>query len=861
MPHLCLSVGIPFWVIIMKIPLSWLNEYVDISSIPVGQLVERLTIAGLEVESVRLIGKPKPDDLNVKIEEEGPVWDEDKIRIAKILRVEPHPDADKLKLPIITFGDGEEKQLVTGAPNISIGDENIKVVVALEGSVLFDGHSEVKKLSKLKPTKIRGIPSDAMVCSEYELGITEEHEGIILLPDDAPVGESFMKYAGDIVLNADVLPNMARCLSMIGVAREVAALTGKALKMPTYDLKADGDPVEGQVRVRIEDSKLSARYTAMLLKNVTIGKSPEWMRRRLLYAGMRPVNNVVDVTNYVMLEWGQPLHAFDLDKLLARAGDKPPVITVRPAKKNEKLTTLDDIERKLTPDHLLITDEAGPIALAGVKGGAETEVSEESKNILLESASFNGVSIRKTSHALGIPSEASMRFSRGVHPETVQPAAERASLLMQQHASAKVSAGIVDTYPAPISPQVTELSMSKVKRVLGVEISLEEATRILQTLEFKVEKQNDDTLSVTTPSHRLDVQEGAADLIEELGRIYGYDRMTPTLLAEPLPRQRGNLELELEERVRDLLVSMGLQESITYSLTTAEREARLNIPKAKYVELKNPISDERSVLRHSVLWSLLEVLGYNLKYTHDVRTFEIGRVYLPRSGAKLPDEPRRLAIVLTGTHDIPHWQTPTDHKPQPLDFFDLKGVIEGLVNDLHLSEVSFRPSVMNCLHPKCSADLFIGKTNVGGFGQLHPRIAASMNEIFDLNQDFPETFVAELDLDALLETVPSRHGYQRISRFEVVKQDIALIVDKNVTAEQVLTEIRAAGGELLREATLFDVYTGESIEEGKKSLAYALVYQSAGESLSDKQVGKVHKKIEGRLRHQLKAQIRGSDAK
>ena len=457
----------------MKVPLKWLADYVPLT-LPVAELVERLTLAGLEVSGVRLYGVPTPEGLRVKSAEVGPLWDRDKIFVGEVLEVAPHPDADKLKLPTVAYGEGRTKKMVTGAPNLKVGDKGVKVVVALSGSVLFDGHSSPKKLTELKPTKIRGQPSDAMVCSSYELGIDEEHEGIILLEDDAPVGTPLVDFMGDVVLELEVTPNLARCLSLIGVAREVAALTGQALRLPPHVAEAKGDAIEGQVHVVIDNPKLSARYAAMLLKNVQVGPAPGWMQRRLTYAGMRPINNIVDVTNYVMLEWGQPLHAFDYDSLKKRAGGQAPTITVRLAQPGEMLKTLDGNERKLTPEMLVIADEAGPIALAGVMGGADTEVSATTTNILLESANFDFLNIRRTMKALNLPSEASVRFSKGIHPELVRPAAERAAELMRQHAGATVCKGIVDNYPAPLPPRVIELKMSEVRRLLGIDLPIDE---------------------------------------------------------------------------------------------------------------------------------------------------------------------------------------------------------------------------------------------------------------------------------------------------------------------------------------------------------------------------------------------------
>jgi phenylalanyl-tRNA synthetase beta chain len=836
----------------MKVPLTWLREYVDLP-LSVAELAERLTLAGLEVAGVRIYGLPVPDGLRAKVEEKGPVWEPHKIVIGKVLSVEQHPNADRLTLATVDYGTSQPKTVVTGAPNIKVGDRGQKVILALAGSVLFDGHANEKVLRELKPSSIRGVPSDAMVCSAYELGISDEHEGIILLEEEAPIGMPLADFMGDIVLDLDVLPNMARCLAMIGVAREVAALTGQTVRLPPHDVRAARAPIDGKVAVAIEDPRLSARYAAALLRDVKIGPAPGWLQRRLQYAGMRPINNVVDVTNYVMLEWGQPLHAFDHDALVQRASGKAPIITVRPARPGEVLTTLDNVRRELRPDNLVIADRAGPIALAGVMGGAETEVSAKTRNILLESANFDAVSIRKTARGFDLPSEASLRFSRGVHPDVVQPAAERACLLMEDYAGATVSRGLVDVYPAPIPPRVIDLDLAEARRQLGMDLPVGDAARILRSLEFQVEQTAPDRLRVTTPPHRLDIQAGSADLIEDLVRQYGYDRLPATLIADRLPPQHGNRALALEERVRDILVSCGLQEVMTYALTTPEREEPLGLPAAEYVRLQNPISSERVVMRHSVLASVLEIAAANLRHTNDVRLFEVGHVYLPRAGERLPDEPRRLAIMLTGRRQPEFWQEGTATPPAPLDFFDLKGVVESLVTDLHVPDASYRPSPTSFVHPGRAAELLIAGRSVGQFGEMHPRTA----DAYGLAGR--TLLVAEFDLEALLAAVPARYAYNPVPRFPAALRDIAVIVNEAVTAEQVGAEIRAAGGGLLRSLHLFDLYRGGSIQPGKKSLAYALTYQAEDRTLTDKEVDKAHKKIEDRLKHVLQAQIRGKD--
>lgn len=843
----------------MKVPLQWLADYVPLS-LPPAQLVERLTLAGLEVAGVRVIGLPVPEGVRVRDEDRGPVWDREKIVTAEVVKVDKHPDADRLKLPTVAYGQGRVKTMVTGAPNLSVGDVGQRVILALSGSVLFDGHATPRALKELKPTKIRGVPSDAMVCSAYELGISEEHEGIILLEPDAPVGVPLADFMGDVVLEIDVLPNMSRCLCLLGVAREVAALTGQKLKLPALAVQADGPSIEGLARVRIDDASLSLRYACALLQGIKIGPAPGWMQRRLTYAGMRPINNVVDITNYVMLEWGQPLHAFDYDVLKKRAGGKVPTIIVRPARGGELLRTLDNQERKLTPDMLVIADEAGAIALAGIMGGAETEVTAGTTNVLLESANFDFVNIRRTMKALNLPSEASYRFCRGIHPESVKPALDRAAELMRLHASATVCKGVVDVYPHPAPPRVVELTMAEVRRVLGADLAIDECARLLSALEFKVEKIGNERLKATVPSHRLDIQEGPADLIEDLARLHGYDRLPATLLAEPLPEQSPNIELDFEEQVRDLLIAVGLDEVITYSLTTPEKEAPLLMTASgaagtatEYVRLVNPISSERVVMRQSVLAGVLEVLAANLRHAEGARLFEIGSIYLPQPGQKLPAEPARLALALSGKRAAEFWGDGANASRPALDFFDLKGMFDSLANGLHLENVTYRSTPWAALHPGRAAEIVVNNKVIGRIGELHPKVA----EVYGLAGR--TVLVADIDLDLLRDARPTRYSYRPVPRFPAALRDIALVVEECITAERVASEIRAAGGDLLGDVRLFDLYRGENIGAGKKSLAYALSYQADDRTLTDKEVDKAHKKIEDRLKHVLKAQVRGKD--
>lgn len=873
----------------MKIPLNWLRDYVSLK-IDSSTLVDRLTIAGLEVANVRFFGEPVPVGMKAKVVEPGPEWERGQLFVGQIRKIEGHPQADKLKIVEVDYGAPEPKRVITGAPNIAIGESGQKVILGLKGTQYWladkKDPTKGKVIATLEPKELRGILNDSMLFSTFELGIDEDHEGIILLEADAPIGKPLVDFMGDTVLEVDVLPNMARCLAMIGVAREVAAITGSQATIPPYDPKFAKELITGQVSVEIADPKLCGRYSAMLIRDVTIGPAPGWMQRRLVYAGMRPIFNIVDVTNYVMLEWGQPLHAFDFDVLLMRTGGKPPRITVRPALPGEKLKTLDGVERELSSEHLVIADSAGPIALAGVMGGAETEVTTATRNVLLESANFDPVSIRRTAKAFNLFSEASTRFSRGLHTEVVHPASFRAAKLIQETAGGRVLRGTVDIYPAPTPAQAISLSKKAIRRTLGIDLPHADVERVLKALEFDVQRDGFAGWKVTVPPFRTDIQAGEADIIEDLARIHGYDHLPSTLLSGELPAQLDN-PLHGEEAVRDILASAGLQEVRTYSLTSPRYEALLNAsisdlkpiakvgldkiksnaineeqraalkPIGEYITLKNPINPEREAMRRSVLVSVLEVTRANLNHTDTVRFFEVGFVYIPSSSlpTHLPDEPRRLAIVLTGRRQIPAWDDPLGATPSRFDFFDLKGIIEELAASLHLPAVTFHAAKdVAYLHPGRAAEVRVSGKTIGYFGELHPKTAIAF--------DFGERTIlaADLDVEAMLAAVPARFAYAPLSQYQAALRDIAVVVDEAITNEALLTEIKAGGGELLRDVRLFDLYRGESIAAGKKSLAYALSYQALDRTLTDKEIDKAHKKIEDRLRHMLKASIRGKDA-
>ncbi len=857
----------------MKIPLAWLKDYVDIT-IPVEDLAERLTLAGLEVEGIDYIGiePQRKADLHPSAQSEaaaqaGLAWDRDKIVVAAVLEVKPHPNADRLVLADVDYGGEKPHTVVTGAPNLFgyKGQGRLanppKVVFAKTGATLYDGHQPGRVLMTLKPAKIRGVPSDAMVCSEKELGISDEHEGIMFLPDDAPVGMPLADYMGDAILNMEIKGSFGHLQCVTGIAREVAALLGARMNRDVLTI-LDRAPVQiveqpAFIELEIADPDLCPRYSAALIRNVKIGPSPFWMQQRLIRAGMRPINNIVDITNYVMLELGQPLHAFDYHKLKSRPVDKGggrPAIIVRRAKEGETMTTLDGQLRQLDPEMLLITDGGGPVAIAGVMGGLESEVTESTTDILLESANFDFLNNRRTSQKLNLKSEASNRFGKRLDPELTLKALARAGQLMEQLAGGQVEPVYGDLYPGRREPTLIALDPTYINRLLGIEIPPEEMIRILEALEFNVQRSTlnaqRSTLNVTVPSHRLDVSL-PADLAEEIGRIYGYDRFPSTLLRDELPPQRDNPRLRGEDSVRDILVGCGLDEIITYSLTTQAREALLRPNQSPddrpYLCVVNPIASDKVALRHTLLANALDTIAANLRFMERVAVFEIGAVYLVNAQETLPYEARRLSIALTGSREAESWQT-TDRTP--MDFWDLKGIIETLVERLRLSNVHYKPSNHPTCHPGRAADLIVGEQCIGTFGELHPHVRRAF--------ELPEkpVCIAEFDLEALLAATAEAHRYQPISRFPAVYEDIAVVVEEAIAADRVEAVIWKGGGDLLREVRLFDIYRGEQIGPGRKSMAYRLVYQADDRTLTDHEAAQVRSNIIGALERELGARLR-----
>jgi phenylalanyl-tRNA synthetase beta chain len=619
-------------------------------------------------------------------------------------------------------------------------------------------------------------------------------------------------------------------------------------------------------KIEITDPQLNPRFVLGLIQGIGIRPSPYRAQLRLKLAGMRPINNIVDATNYAMLEIGEPLHAFDYDVLLKRAKDKPVKIITRTARDGEKLTTLDAVERTLDQTTVLVCDAAGPLSIAGIMGGAESEIGDKTVDILLEGAAWNFINIRKTAKAQNLPSEASYRFSRGVHPAMAERGVRRGLQLMKEWAGGTVAPGLVDDYPLPPHDPTVELTPADVRRWLGIQLSAREIAAILKRLEFKVEVSGQ-TVRATTPDHRLDIGEGmtgVADLVEEIARIHGYDNIPETRMADRLPPQTGNLLLDQEERLRDLLVNLGLQEVINYRLTTPEREGRRLPPESPpddkpYVQLANPISSDKAALRHSVLASVLENAERNARVRERLALFEFGPIFLgseaggasAASGQDLPDELQRAAILLAGPRDLPAWQGSDDAF---MDFYDLKGVVAGLIDGLHLPEVRFEAAQHPTFHPAKCARLVSGERQLGVFGELHPKV----RERYDWPAAFARTpiLAADLDLDAILELAPRFYDTAPVPEFPPVIEDLALVVDEALPAEQVAGRIRSTGGKVVTEVRLFDVYRGEKLGAGKKSLAYRITYQAPDKTLSDRDVAGIRTRIVRALEQELGATLR-----
>ncbi|MGI6147861.1 MAG: phenylalanine--tRNA ligase subunit beta [Firmicutes bacterium] len=795
----------------MLVSLNWLRDYVDIPWAP-EELADRLTMAGLEVEGITY--------LNPGL---------DNVRVGRILHAAPHPNGEELYVCNVDVGDGEALQIVCGAPNTAAGQI---VAVALPGAVLPGGFT-------IESREIRGVVSHGMICSEKELGIGEDESGILVLPEEAEVGRDLAKalFLDDVVLDISIYANRPDCMSMLGIAREVAALTGGKLRYPDLDYAAIPARAADHLRVEVLDTKYCPRYTALMVQRVKVGQSPLWMHARLRAAGMRPINNVVDITNYVMLELGQPLHAFDYAKLAEGR------IEVRLARSGERLVTLDGQERELSEEMLMICDGAGPVCIAGVMGGSNSEVTDATKTIVLESANFNPVSVRRTSKRLGIASESAARFEKGIDPTGTLTAAQRAAHLMAKYAEAEVLEGVLDVDAANRTPKVIPFQPARAYRLLGTEIPESEMEKIFSALDFTIHK-GENAWFVTVPSHRRDI-ELEADLVEEVARIWGYDKI-PTTVPFGVTMVGGQSRAEqLADKLRAKLVGFGIQEALTYSFISPDSNARLQVDTpVEMMRIANPISEELACMRTSLLPGLLTAVSTNSgRQQSRVALFEIGAVYLPESGDLLaqPREPRRLGIVLYGQRHDRNWAVPSAE----YDFYDVKGILESLLVG---EDLVWTKGQSPTFHPFRQGEVSSGGRRAAVYGEIHPNVARN----FRISG---RVYAAEVDLEVLLEHDTGLASYREISRYPRIDRDLAILVDRERPAADILEAIKHQGGELLQEAAVFDVYQGKQVPEGKKSVAFSLQFQ-ANRTLKEAEVNEIMERIIASLRERFGAEIR-----
>ncbi|MDB4867340.1 MAG: phenylalanine--tRNA ligase subunit beta [Cohnella sp.] len=814
----------------MNVSYKWLSDYIDLSAIPPEELAEKLTRGGIEID-------------NVPSRNQGV----SKVVVGFVKTREKHPDADKLNVCTVDAGQETDLQIVCGAPNVAAGQ---KVPVALVGAKLPGG-------LEIKRAKLRGVESQGMICSARELGINDKllpkelQEGILVLPEDTKVGDDILEVLGlnDSILELDLTPNRSDCLSLLGVAYETSALTGRPIRLPhpERELFSTTDKTSDHVSVTIHATELCSHYTARYIKGVKVGPSPLWMQNRLIAAGVRPISNIVDITNYVMLEYGQPLHAFDAAKV---AGGR---IDVRLAHEGETLLTLDGQERRLEPHMLVIADAEKPIALAGVMGGANSEVSVGTTNIILESAKFDGGTVRRTSRQLGLRSEASARFEKEVDPGRVLAANDRAAALMARYAGGTVMEGVAEAVVSTPEPVVIDLALSRINGMLGTHLSSLEVKTLLSRLDFTADSPENGKWRVTVPSRRGDITRDV-DLVEEVARLYGYDEIPTTLIEGPTTTGALTSSQAIRREIRDALSHAGIQEAICYSVTSpamAQLFPELTL-EASPIALAMPMSEERSVLRTVLLPSLLEAASYNLsRKNNDLALFEIGSVYHTDEAVltRLPREKPRLALLLTGNMRTASW----NRKAEPADFYDAKGLLEAVFRRLGLEPViSFEAARPEGFHPGRTAAVKLrserGPETIGYVGQLHPDLQREY--------DLPDTYVAEIELAPVYEHADQRIEFRTLPRFPSVERDLAVVVDTAVTGGALTEAIRGVAGALLEAVSVFDVYTGERLGTDKKSVALALVYRHGERTLTDEEVTEAHSRVLAILEQSFDAELR-----
>ena len=809
----------------MLIPFSWLSEYIDLN-LPPNELAHRLTMGGIEVGAVTTRGG----------------WDGCVVGYVRATR--PHPNADTLTLCAVDPGAGPPLEVVCGAPNVAAGQ---KICFARPGATLRNMHTGRRE--ELKPARIRGIVSEGMICSPAELEISDEHEGIIVLPADTPVGAPLDEVLGDTFLELELTPNRGDCLSILGVAREIGAVTGQPVRLPDLAYPEAGPPVRTLAQVTVADPDLCPRYTAAVITGIKIAPSPQWLQDRLTRAGLRPINNVVDVTNYVMLEFNQPLHAFDLDTVANRH------IIVRRAAAGEKFTTLDGVARTLTTDHLLIADPAQAIGIAGVMGGANSEITPATTNMLLESATFHNLNNRRTASNLNLRTEASLRFEKGLRPELAPIALRRATRLILQTAGGQAAAGIIDVFPngdAPVAP--VPLTTARLRQVLGMDLDIAHAASVLNSLGIATRRAGPDRLEADPPYWRSDlaIEE---DLIEEVIRIIGYEAVPTTMLSSPIPYHQPNPMTTLKDDLRDALTAAGMQETISYPLIGSADLNRLGdaAGSSPLLRIANPMSAAQDIMRPTLAASILETLAYNRNHNDGgFRLFELGRAFIPRDDG-LPREPELAAGVMSGPRYDANWHTPADR----LDFYDLSGTVATALHRMGIG-TTLAPDDLPLFHPgRCARILMDGgqpadSADIGVIGELHPDV----RDAFDLGGD-PVVYF-ELRLDDLLAARPdddtAAGRFRPLSRFPAASRDLALVAPAAVPAariQQLITRVR-----LVERAELFDVYQGENLPAGARSLAFRIRFRAADRTLTAAEVNRALNGLTRVLEREVGATVR-----
>jgi phenylalanyl-tRNA synthetase beta chain len=814
----------------MKFTLSWLSEYVSLDGLTLDRMVDRLTMLGLEVDAVQ--------ELYVGL---------DAIVTAKVLSVQKHPDADRLTLCEVEVGS-ETVPIVCGAPNVRAG---LVTAIARPGVRLPDGH-------KIKKAKVRGEVSMGMLCSWRELGISEDHSGILELDPALSSGVSLQEVLGldDTMIEIDLTPNRSDCASVLGVAREVAGFSNQKMTPPVTETPVlDGSGVD--FTVTIEDPDLCPRYAARRLTNVVIKPSPWWLQRQLMAVGMRPINNIVDITNFVMLEYGQPLHAFDFKKIANRS-----IVVRRPRSTEKTFTTLDEVERPIGPEMLMICDGEGPVAVAGVMGGLDSEVTDTTTEVLLESACFNPVSIRRTARNLNLSSEASYRFERGVDPNGIANAMERAVQLMCEFADAKVADGGIDEYPGEKDLLQLDCRAQRVNELLGIDISADRMADYLRGIEIEVEDRGDNVLQVTVPSFRIDI-EREADLVEEVARLFGYNEIPVSQPTIAMDYPRRDPLRRLRQDTGATLTSLGFYEAINYSFTAEKHCDMLGLAaddkRRRFVRLVNPLTEDQAVMRTMLLPGILENIRRNISFQQtDIRLFEIGKVFTFTAEGKQPEERYKLCAVLSGGR-YPG-ASPLYFSEEKADIFDIKGAAETLFETLRLvgksGSITFSSDsehVQSYAEPSFNIRIMDGDEQLGSISKLTRKSARA----FAVKQD---VFFMELDLEALLDLPRQEKAFSPLPRYPSVKRDIALLVPENVPAGALLDDILSHKIEHVVYADIFDVYSGDAIEEGMKSVALTVTYRSADKTLDDESVDGFHDKIVHSLMSRFEGRYREGKA-